>query len=133
MAHHIISDVLSCNPVNYVDNSKVYGLVKSMLDNGWQGAPILFAQGQLITGSHRQAALKILDNMANDLSCCDDTFNKINKVLNNDNIAIDVTDLIDIWMQETGKEFDDIQYDNLSQIFANTWIDIYADQIKEWI
>lgn len=44
---------ISClTPINDVDEDKVNTLVASMLENGWQGCPILVWGDQPLTGSH---------------------------------------------------------------------------------
>lgn len=110
-------------PVNEVDEKKVRDLVESIKANGWTGAPILVsvAHGTLITGSHRLAALRTLDadmDWDGDLDDLGD-------------IAEDVDDIIDAWCEENDNTIDDIQFDNLSSVFAGTWVEEYKDEIEE--
>lgn len=51
-------DIQSLPMVNEVDEKKVSEIKKSILENGWQGAPILYTNLGLVTGSHRLAALQ---------------------------------------------------------------------------
>ena len=73
---------VKCLPlVNDVDEKKVSEIKKSILENGWQGAPILYTNMGLVTGSHRLAALREIEETEDD----DDVLFE--------NIAEDVTDI----------------------------------------
>lgn len=112
--------------INDVDTDKVEHLMQSMLDSGWHGAPILFCDTCLITGSHRLQALKNLDNMYYDVDS--DIQDKIDRVLCNDAIAINVTDIINEYCVNNDC---DIDFSSLGNIFAGTWVEQYKNEI-EW-
>lgn len=113
-------EILHYSMVNDTDDNKVADIADSIKENGWVGMPILVSEpyGILITGSHRLAALKSLEDelFLDDLG----------------DVAEDVTDLIESWCEETGSTMDDIQYDNLSSVFAGTWVEEYKDEMIEW-
>lgn len=46
----------SLTPVNEVIPEKVDALAKNMMENGWDGGPLIAVGGQALTGSHRLAA-----------------------------------------------------------------------------
>lgn len=107
-------------PVNSTDADKVDDLVKDMLENGWRGAPILTAGEELITGSHRLAALKKINDMwlEDELQEC--------PVVLSEEVAEDVSDILE------EKEIDTIDYADIGSIFAGTWVEQYKEGIVEW-
>lgn len=107
-------------PVNSTDAAKVDELVKDMLENGWRGAPILTAGEELITGSHRLAALKKINDM-----WLEDELKECPAVLSEE-VAEDVSDILE------EKEIDTIDYSDIGSIFAGTWVEQYKDEIVEW-
>ena len=117
------TDIMSYSQINETDKTYVDEIKASILANSWQGSPILVceSQGRLITGSHRLAALKdIYDNEWDfDLDSLGD-------------VAEPVDDILDAWCEENDCTIDDIPYDCLSQVFAGTWVEQYADNIIEW-
>ena len=115
-------DEISCYAtVNATDGAKVAELAESMKENGWKGAPILVCNMGLVTGSHRLAALKALDSDAE----------YDGEVLYED-VAEDVTDEINDYCEREGIGFEEIQFDNLRDVFAGTWVEEYKDEIVEW-
>lgn len=108
--------------VNQVDPDRVAAIEASIRQNGWQGAPILVLEsmGMLITGSHRLAAIKAL---ASDLNFDLDSLG---------DVAEAVDDIVCAYCEENGCTVDDLPYDNLSAIFAGTWVEEYKDQLSEW-
>lgn len=115
-------DIKYYTTINDTDSTKVSGLVDSMLNNGWVGAPILVYGESLITGSHRLAALNVIEEMVNDMEIDD------SEVLNAD-IAEDVTDIVNEYVERTGN---DIEFDCLGKIFAGTWVENHKNEIAEW-
>jgi hypothetical protein len=113
-------DIKGFAPINNVDDNKVNDLVQSILTNGWQGAPILYASIGLVTGSHRLAALQYIDR-----ELLDDT------VLYQD-IALDVTDIINQFCEDNDYTWEQLPWNNLSMIFRGTEIETYKDDIVEW-
>lgn len=112
---------IKCLPlVNDVDEKKVSEIKKSILKNGWKGAPILYTNMGLVTGSHRLAALQEIEETGED----DD-------VLFED-IAEDVTDIINSYCEEHDIYWDELDFGNLGEIFAGTWVEEYKAEIREW-
>lgn len=107
-------------PVNRVDSAKAEALAESMKENGWKGAPILVCSLGLVTGSHRLAALKLIAE--------DDGFFEIDEW----DVAEDVTDEVNAYCEREGISFDEIQFDDLGDIFEGTWVEEYKDEIAEW-
>ena len=111
-------NILDFEPVNFVDPEKVNNIYKSILENGWSGAPILVYGNCLITGSHRKAAL---------IKLFDDGYNL------NFECAEDVTDIIEGKIAEGMEEseiFNNLDY--LREIFTGTWVEEYKDDLVEW-
>lgn len=112
---------IKCLPlVNDVDEKKVSEIKKSILKNGWQGAPILYASLGLVTGSHRLAALKEIEETGED-----------DNVLFED-IAEDVTNIVNEYCESHDTCWDELDFSNLREIFSGTWVEEYADSIDEW-
>lgn len=114
-------EIMYYSKVNDTDPNRVHAIAESIRANGWQGAPILVMEsfGMLITGSHRLAALEELE---------DDLFDT-NEL---GDVAEPVDDIINAWCEENSCSIDDIRFDSLSEIFANTWVEQYKDEIVEW-
>lgn len=114
---------IKCLPlVNDVDEKKVSEIKESILANGWQGAPILYTNLGLVTGSHRLAALQEIEE---DDDVLDDD------VLFED-IAEDVTDIINDYCEKNDMTWEDLDFSYLREIFAGTWVEEYKDEIREW-
>lgn len=113
-------EISSLPMVNFVDRNKVEKIKESILKNGWKGAPILYTDLGLVTGSHRLAALQKIEETGED----DD-------VLFED-IAEDVTDIINSYCEEHDIYWDELDFGNLGEIFAGTWVEEYKDEIREW-
>lgn len=113
-------DIKSLPTINEVNHDKVEEIKKSILENGWQGAPILYTNMGLVTGSHRLAALQEIEETGED----DD-------VLFED-IAEDVTDIINSYCEERDIYWDELDFSSLRDIFSGTWVEEYADSIDEW-
>ena len=112
---------IKCLPlVNDVDEKKVSEIKESILANGWQGAPILYTNLGLVTGSHRLAALREIEETGED----DDVLFE--------NVAEDVTDIINSYCEENDIYWDELDFGNLGEIFAGTWVEEYKDEIREW-
>lgn len=115
-------EILHFAPVNPTDPAKVRALADSIAVNGWTGAPLLVSEpyGQMITGSHRLAALRLLDEEGDlDLDTLGD-------------VAEDVTDLLADWCEATASTIDEIPFDDLGSIFAGTRIEDYKSELAEW-
>lgn len=116
-------DILNFCPINETDGAHVAEIKKSIMANGWNGAPILVHEGcgMLITGSHRLAAIKdIYDNEWDfDLDAIGD-------------VAESVDDIIENYCAENDCTIDEIPFDSLSLVFSKTWVEQYADEIVEW-
>lgn len=119
-------DILDFAPINETESEKVEKIKKSILENGWNGMPILTYGNTLITGSHRLNALKdIYDDYMSEY-CEND---ELEKILRNDEIAIDVTDIVEGWMEKNPEE--EIPTDCLSILFEGTWVEDYKEEL-EW-
>lgn len=128
-------EIIRYNLINGTEIEKVNSLVKSMESNGWTGMPILInaETEELVTGSHRLAALKIIYDKYNAGEYDDDA--AIEELLNDVDVAEDVSEIIDAYaecMMEEAGYFDGIEYDNLRQVFSGTWVEQYADEMVEW-
>ena len=110
-------EISSLPMANDVDEKKVSEIKESILKNGWKGAPILYTNLGLVTGSHRLAALREIEE--------DDD------VLFED-VAEDVTDIIDDYCESQDTYWDELDFSNLREIFASTWVEEYKDEIREW-
>lgn len=106
-------------PVNATDPEKVAAIADSIRRNGWTGAPILVAaaSGILVTGSHRLAALRLIDE--------EDGLDDLD-------VAEDVQDLIDAWCEENDASLDDIDFSSLANVFRGTRIEQYKNEMEEW-
>lgn len=113
-------DISSLPTVNEVDQNKVEEIKESILANGWQGAPILYTNLGLVTGSHRFAALQEIEESGED----DDVLFE--------NVAEDVTDIVNEYCSANDTYWDELDFGNLGEIFAGTWVEEYKDEIREW-
>lgn len=107
---------------NDTDRKHVDEIAQSILEHGWDGAPILVdsVQGICLTGSHRMAALQHL---------ADDTDMDVDDMT----VALDVHDILEDWYDSQDPEtVDELPLDNLSAIFAGTEVEEYKDQLPEW-
>lgn len=107
--------------INEVDENKINEIAESMKENGYVGCPILIFNDQLLTGSHRLAALKQLEDEGFDVFDWD--------------VAEDVTDLVN----EAFEKFEDengwardLDYSDLGWMFKGTWVEDYKNEIEEW-
>lgn len=116
------TEIMCFYPIADVEPDKVQQLAESIKANGWQGAPILVseARGQLITGSHRLAALKLIEEE----TCLD--LDELGE------IAEPVDDIINAWCEENNAVIEQLPYDNLREVFAGTWVEEYKSQLSEW-
>jgi len=115
----------SFSPINPVENDKVNQLAKSMLANGWQGAPILYTDYMLITGSHRLEALREIEKMY-----VDDEIT-YPSILDED-IALDVTEIINDYCKEEEITIGEIDFSDIGKIFEGTEVEQWKDEIEEW-
>lgn len=113
-------DISSLPTVNEVDQNKVEEIKESILANGWKGAPILYTNLGLVTGSHRLSALHEIEETGED----DD-------VLFED-IAENVTDIVNEYCSANDTYWDKLDFGSLGEIFAGTWVEEYKDEISEW-
>jgi len=113
-------DIADVDMINSVDLDKVSELAKSIRDNGWVGAPILVHTGinQLVTGSHRLAALALL--AADDDAIYDMT------------VAVDVSDIVDAALARENMSYPMIDYSDIGWLFVGTDIEQYQSHICEW-
>lgn len=120
--------IRSYERINNTDDTKVNELVKSMLENGWQGCPILVYGESLLTGCHRMAALDKIYQMY-----MDDEIEEA-EVLNQD-IAEDVTEIVEENIAKTEEEqgwAPDIDYSNIGWLLKGSWVEEYKSEMIEW-
>ena len=103
-------DIKKLELVNDVDENKVEKIKQSIIKNGWQGCPILYTDLGLVTGSHRLEALKKIEKEEESIDILDE------------NVAEDVSDIINEYCEENGIYWDEIDFSNLRDIFTGTWV-----------
>ncbi len=113
-------DIKSLPTINEVNHDKAEEIKKSVLENGWKGAPILYTNMGLVTGSHRLAALQEIEETGED----DDVLFE--------NIAEDVTDIVNDYCEKNDMTWDELDFSYLREIFVGTWVEEYKDEIREW-
>lgn len=107
--------------INEVYEEKVNKIAESIKENGWLGCPILVYNDQLLTGSHRLAALKKLDEEGEDvwdMEC-----------------AEDVTEIVEENIRKREEEqgwAPDIDLGNIGWLLEGSWIEQYKGSITEW-
>lgn len=107
--------------INEVDEIKVTELANSIRTNGFVGCPILTFNGQLLTGSHRLAALRVLDLQDFDL----DKFE----------VAEDVTELVNEAFESFNEEngyYPELDFSDIGWMLKDTWVEAYKEEIEEW-
>ncbi len=116
------ADIEYMSPINAVDADRVAEIAESIKANGWRGCPILVCNDQLLTGSHRLAALKML---------ADEEWEDIDAI----EVAEDVTDIViehmDAFEAKNGW-CPDIDYARIGGLLDGSWVEQYADEIAEW-
>lgn len=121
-------DIAGYEPINNTDEEKVEALMNSMLENGWNGMPILVYGESLLTGSHRLEALRRIAYMVS-TGELDDA-----EVLNQD-IAEDVTDIVEANIAKREEEdgwAPDIDYADIGWLLEGSWVEEYKEEIEEW-
>lgn len=128
-------EILSFAPVNDVYAEKVEKIAANIKANGWNGAPVLVmaSMAMMITGSHRLAALQVIEAEANQavIDGDYDTADTLDAILNSD-CAEAVDDIINDYCEAEDTSIDCLPFDNLSLIFAGTEVEQYAAEISEW-
>lgn len=107
--------------INEVDDKKVDAIADSIRKNGWIGCPILIWNDQLLTGSHRLAALKKLQEDGEDVSDME--------------VAEDVTEIVEEAFQRFEEEngyTPDMNFDCIGWMLRNSWVEEYKSEISEW-
>lgn len=113
--------IKSYNLINDVNADKVNQLAESIRQNGFTGCPILVYGEQLLTGSHRLAALKALEEDGEDVDDME--------------AAEDVTDIIEGNIQRLEEEqgwTPDLDYGNIGWMLKGSWVEEYKNEITEW-
>ena len=128
-------EIIGYYPVNDCDPGKVAQIAESIKANGWTGAPMLVSEThwRIITGSHRLAALRAIEEEADDAADNGDydAYERLSSILECE-CAETVDDIIEAYCSDNDCTIDDLPYDNLSQIFAGTDIERYASEFAEW-
>jgi|WetSurMetagenome_2_1015567.scaffolds.fasta_scaffold01217_4 ParB-like chromosome segregation protein Spo0J len=89
-------DELVLDLINEVDKRKVAEIKKSIEENGYIGTPIFYTECMLLTGSHRIAALRELEDV--------------------EFTAIDLTVEVNAWLEENEADYSEIQYDEINEM-----------------
>ena len=108
--------------INDVNSNRVTEIAESIRENGFTGCPILVMNGQLLTGSHRLAALRQLAEEGFDVDGLGD-------------VAEDVTEIAAENMRKYEEEngwCPDIDYSNIGWMLAGSWVEKYKEEINEW-
>ncbi|MGJ4851409.1 ParB N-terminal domain-containing protein [Bacillota bacterium Meth-B3] len=123
------SQICRYEEINNVDAQRVRALAQSMIENGWQGCPILVCGESLLTGSHRHAALAEVERMY-----AEDEIDEYPAVLDQD-VAEDVTEIVEAALSAYEEEngwVPDIDYSNIGWMLTGSFIEQYKDEIVEW-
>lgn len=107
--------------INEVDEEKVNEIAENMRKNGFVGCPILIWNDTLMTGSHRLAALKKLEEEGVDVFDWE--------------VAEDVTEIAEEnfakFEEENGWQRD-IDFSDIGWLLKGSWVEEYKDEIVEW-
>ena len=123
------NDIACYALINDVDADKVNDLADSMIENGWVGCPILVYGEELLTGSHRLAALREVERRY-----LTGEIDEVPEVLTCD-IAEDVTEIVEENIAKAEEEncfAPEIEYDNLGWMLEGSWVEEYKDDMEEW-
>lgn len=123
------NDIACYALINDVDTDKVNDLADSMIENGWVGCPILIYGEELLTGSHRLAALREVERRY-----LTGEIDEVPEVLTCD-IAEDVTEIVEENIAKAEEEngfAPEIEYDNLGWMLEGSWVEEYKDDMEEW-
>ena len=123
------NDIACYALINDVDTDKVNDLADSMIENGWVGCPILVYGEELLTGSHRLAALREVERRY-----LTGEIDEVPEVLTCD-IAEDVTEIVEENIAKAEEEngyAPEIEYDNLGWMLEGSWVEEYKDDMAEW-
>lgn len=123
------NDIACYALINDVDTDKVNDLADSMIENGWVGCPILVYGEELLTGSHRLAALREVERRY-----LTGEIDEVPEVLTCD-IAEDVTEIVEENIAKAEEEngfAPEIEYDNLGWMLEGSWVEEYKDDMEEW-
>ncbi len=115
------NDIKYCNPINDIDPAYVEELAQLIKTKGWLGCPMLVYGDNLLTGSHRLAALKKLYNDGVDIDDLE--------------VAEDITDIVEDKLAKFENDhgyIPDIDYQNIGWLLDDTWVEQYRDEIAEW-
>ncbi|WP_066737034.1 ParB N-terminal domain-containing protein [Bariatricus massiliensis] len=107
--------------INNVDEEKVNAIAESMRKNGFVGCPILIWNDELMTGSHRMAALKKLEDEGVDIFDWE--------------VAEDITEIAEEnfskFEEENGWQRD-VDFSDIGWLLKGSWVEEYKDEIVEW-
>lgn len=123
------NDIACYALINDVDADYVNTLADSMIENGWVGCPILIYGEELLTGSHRLAALREVERRY-----LTGEIDEVPEVLTCD-IAEDVTEIVEENIAKAEEEngfAPEIEYDNLGWMLEGSWVEEYKDEMEEW-
>jgi len=118
-----IEELANLVEINNTDKTKVVEIANDIINNGWNGTPILtMFENQALTGSHRIHAARYLMELDEE-SGWELGYGDI------DVDSIDVSEYVSAYCERTGCDFD---YGNLEPIFKGTDIEEIVKQNQEW-
>ena len=115
--------------INDVDADYVNTLADSMIESGWVGCPILIYGEELLTGSHRLAALHEVERRY-----LTGEIDEVPEVLTCD-IADDVTEIVEdnvAKFEDENGYIPDFDWGRIGWMLKGSWVEEYKDEISEW-
>ena len=115
------SEIEWMQKINNTNTEKVAQIAESMRKNGFTGCPILVWNNQLLTGSHRQAALEMLADEGVNVYDWD--------------VAEDVTDIVEDAFARFEREngyIPDMDFSDIGWMLKGSWVEEFKSEIEEW-
>jgi hypothetical protein len=119
MPYKTIYSIFDYEPVNETDEKRVEEIKASLRENGWQGPPIIVANGRLVTGSHRLQACRELDL---EDACFEEIYQEEN--------VYDASEIMDAYFAAHPDK--EMEYIGLEEYFAGTYVEQFLIGTKEW-
>lgn len=107
--------------ISDVEEAKVNQIAENIKKNGFVGCPILIWNDELLTGSHRLAALRKLASEDIDVYDWD--------------VAVDVSEIANenfLKFEEENGWQRDIDFSDIGWLLKDSWVEQYKDEIEEW-
>lgn len=106
MITKIFVDEFALDYINKLDSKKVEEIKKSMIKCGYKGQPIVYCNLGLITGSHRLAAAREIEDMEIDI--------------------IDLTLSVNDYCEKNDCSYTDIKFDEINDMKVSEIIDYFS-------